>query len=493
MMQRAVRGVRGATTAADNTVAAMTSATQKLVQALLEQNDIDLEQIAAILFTVSPDLDATFPAEAARKLGLHHVPLMTATEIDVPNSLNRCIRVLMLINTNVAQRDIRHVYLGEARTLRPDLAADDNSKPSRPQPRAATKKIEPYIPGMSIEDARREYDFYGEFVKLASNENPLGPSPRSVAAVADALREMHTYPDGAYKMLRDALSRFWDLPPEYFIVGNGSDGIIKMIGEAYLEMGDEIVCADPTFSQYGFAADLAGARTVKVPLDRDLRHDLSAMADAIGPHTKAVFICNPNNPTGTTVTKEQFDAFMKRVPSHVLVVIDEAYGEYADENGLQGKDWVQRSDHHVIVLRTFSKIYGLAGLRVGYGIAPPIVIDTLRKVQEPFQVNAAAQLAAIEALQDEGHVRTSRRMNDEGRRFFYGKLAALGLQYVPTEANFVFFNVERDSREVCAQLLKRGIIVRGGEAFGLPTWLRVTIGTAEQNERLFDALSKVLR
>lgn len=499
-MQTAVRGVRGATSVADNTPEAITEATQQLVQALLGQNEIEPEQIAGIIFTVSPDLNAAFPAEAARQLGLHDVPLICAREIDVPDSLPRCIRVLMQINTTASQRDIRHLYLREARSLRPDLVNGATTVPTvterqsgpGPRPRAAALRIEPYVPGKSVEDARREFNFAGEFLKLASNENPLGPSPRAVAAVADALSQMHTYPDGSSKALRDALSDFWSMPPGQFIVGNGSDGIIKMIGEAYLQPGDEIVCADPTFSQYGFAADLAGAHTVKVPLDGQLRHDLPAMADAIGPSTKAVFICNPNNPTGTTVTREQFAAFMDRIPSHVLIVIDEAYGEYAHADGLQGRDWVNSTEHHVIVLRTFSKIYGLAGLRVGYAIAPETIIDVLKRVQEPFQVNAAAQMAAIAALQDEEHVEQSRGMNEAGKQYFCDRLTAMGLDYASTEANFVFMNTGRDSREVCAQLLKRGIIVRGGDAFGQSTWLRATIGTPAQNARLFAALSEAL-
>lgn len=496
MVQWAVRGVRGATAAADNTREAIAEATQELVQQLLTVNDIETEHIVGIVFTVSSDLNAAFPAEAARGLGLHDVPLICAQEIDVPGSLPRCIRVFMQMNSTRSQRSIRHLYLREARSLRPDLTngafPPAAAAALAPKPRAAALRIEPYVPGKSVEQARRELQFEGEFIKLASNENPIGPSPRAVRAVADAAAQMHTYPDGAYVELRNALSAYWDLSPEQFIVGNGSDAVIKMIGEAYLQPGDDIVCADPTFSQYEFAADLAGARTVKVPLDENLRHDLQALADAIGPNTKAVFICNPNNPTGTTVTEAEFSAFMERVPSHVLVVIDEAYGEYDAVDAWQGRSWVNSPEHHVIALRTFSKIYGLAGLRVGYGMAPAAVIDVLRRVQEPFQVNAAAQRAAVAALSDEGHVSDSRRMNDTGKRYFYEQLSALGLDYAATEANFVFINTGRDSREVCAQLLKRGIIVRGGDAFGQSTWVRITIGAADQNRRLFAALSEVL-
>lgn len=489
-MGQTVRGVRGATTAWANTPEAIAEATQELVQALIDANNIDPERVATVMFTTSPDLNAAFPAEAARQLGLQDVPLLCASEIAVPGGLSRCIRVLMHVNTDAPQGSIRHLYLRDAQSLRPDLPNGER-RAAEPLPRPNVLRITPYVPGKSIEDARRELRFEGEFIKMASNENPLGPSPKAIAAAQQAVTEMHTYPDGAYVALRAALSAAWDLPTEQFIVGNGSDAIIKMIGEAYLQPGDDIVCADPTFSQYKFAADLAGARTVTVPVDSQWRHDLNGLADAIGPRTKAVFICNPNNPTGTIVPRDEFARFVNRVPEHVLIVLDEAYGEYTEPDGAFGRDWVDRGKHHVIVLRTFSKIYGLAGLRVGYGMARPEVIDVLRRVQEPFQVNAPAQAAAIAALQDAEHVEMSRRANEEGKRVFYERLQALGMSYAPSEANFVFFNTGYDSKEVCAQLLKRGIIVRGGDAFGQSTWLRATIGTETENERLFAALTDV--
>lgn len=490
-MGRMVRGIRGATSATGNTKAAVTDATQELMRALLDANDVRPEDIASIVFTTSPDLNAAFPAEAARALGLQDVPLLGAGEVAVPGSLPRCIRVLVHVNTAVAQSDIRHVYLRDAQKLRPDWA---NSAPGleQPRPRPETVRIQPYVPGMSVEDARRQFGFKGSFVKLASNENPLGPSPAAVAAAGEALARAHTYPDGAHRRLRQRLGEKWGLSPDSFIVGNGSDGVIKMIGETYLQPGDDIVCADPTFSQYEFAANLFGARTIKVPLDGNWRHDLPRMAEAIGPRTKAIFVCNPNNPTGTAVTRDQFAAFMERVPRRVLVVLDEAYAEYTDSERAFGREWVEETDRYVIVLRTFSKIYGLATLRVGYGMARPEIVDALRRVQEPFQVNGPAQAAALAALDDEEHLETSRRTNDEGKAYFYERAQALGLEWAPTEANFVFVKTGHDSRHVAAGLLERGIIVRGGDAFGTPDWLRITIGTREENERLFGALAEVL-
>lgn len=494
MAETAVRGLRGATVASANTPEAIGAATKELVQALLAENDIDLESIASIIFTVTGDLDAQFPALAARELGLHHVPLLCAREIDVPGSLPRCIRVLMHVNTTKSQKEMRHVYLREARALRPDLqvnGAVPGAAPADPQPRPAIALIEPYEPGKPIEEVRRELGL-SDIIKLASNENPLGPSPRAVAAVRDALEKLHIYPDGAARALREALSHRLGLPVEQLLVGNGSDGIIKLLAEAYLEPGDEIVCAHPTFSQYAFAARLMGAREVLVPL-KDMRHDLEAMAAAIGPRTKAVFICNPNNPTGTTVTEAEFAAFMAKVPRHVLVVLDEAYQEYVENpDTVQGRRWVDDQGHNVLVLRTFSKIYGLAALRVGYCMGPAPVIAALKRVQEPFQTNALAQMAALAALSDEEHVSESRRVNQEGKRYFYRRLEELGLKYVPTEANFILIDVGRDSRAVFQELLRHGVIVRAGAAFGLPTHLRVTIGTQEQNERFFAALAAVL-
>jgi len=425
MAESAVRGLRGATTATANTPDAIGAATRELVRALLAENQIDPDDIASIIFTVSPDLNAQYPALSARELGLHTVPLLCATEIGVPGGQPRCIRVLMHVNTTRRQTEMRHVYLREARALRPDLPGNGavaaqtgigGTPPAAapgPAPRAATAGIIPYEPGKPISDVKRELGL-DDVIKLASNENPLGPSPKAAAALTEASAQLHLYPDGAAVELRQALSRRLDLPPEQLIVGNGSDGLIKLIAEAYLEPGDEIVCAHPSSSQYAFAARIMGARDVTVPLV-DMRHDLEAMAAAIGPRTKAVFVCNPNNPTGTTVSAAAFAAFMERVPRHVLVVIDEAYQEYVqDSDTIQGRDWVNDPDHAVIVLRTFSKIYGLAALRVGYAMGPAHVIAQLKRVQEPFAVNAAAQAAALAALDDQEHLRASQAANEAG-------------------------------------------------------------------------------
>ncbi|MBO8141572.1 MAG: histidinol-phosphate transaminase [Firmicutes bacterium] len=405
----------------------------------------------------------------------------------------------MHVNTTLRQDEIRHVYLREARSLRPDLpevsfgatSAGTADRRRAPVPRPATACIEPYVPGKSAEEARQELGL-ASVIKLASNENPLGPSPHALKALAGCLHELHRYPDGRAAALRKALSEKYGLPADHFLVANGSDGILKLLAEAYLEPGDEVVVGQPSFSQYSFAARLMGAREVVVPLV-DMRHDLPAMAAAIGPRTKIVFLCNPHNPTGTVVSRDEVERFLEQVPPHVLVVLDEAYAEYVEDPGAaNGMAWVEQSDRSVVVVRTFSKIYGLAGLRVGYAAASPNIIETLSRVQEPFQVNALAQVAAAAALRDQEHVERSRRINQEGKQYFYRRLRELGLEYVPTEANFVLIDTGQDSRDVFEQLLRRGVIVRPGAPFGLTRHVRVTIGTEEQNQRFFAALEEVL-
>lgn len=488
-----VRGVRGATTARANTADAIAGATIELLQRMMADNGVEPESIASIIFSVSDDLNAAFPAEAARQLGLHRVPLLCTREISVPGSLPRCIRVLMHVNTPLAQEAIQHVYLHEAQSLRPDLpaTASGTARADGPLPRAAVSAIDPYVPSMTINEIQQRLGLT-DVIKLGSNENPLGPSPNARRRVAEALDSLHEYPDGPARRLRQALAQRFALTEEHLIVGNGSDALIKLIAEAFLEPGDDVICARPTFSQYAFAASLMGARVQYVPLTADMRHDLGAMTERVGPRTKAVFVCNPNNPTGTAVTRGEFETFLAQLPPHVLVVVDEAYAEYARPDVVSGADTVRRGDRRVIVLRTFSKIYGLAALRVGYAMAHPQLIDTLRRVQEPYQVNMLAQLAAEAALADEDHIRRSLAMNEAGKRYFYARLEKLGLSYIPTETNFVFFDVRRPSREVAAQLMEQGVVVRAGESFGQPTFVRATIGTEEQNQRLFEALARVL-
>ena len=352
------------------------------------------------------------------------------------------------------------------------------------------RRLKPYSPGKPIEEVEREYGIT-DIVKLASNENPLGPSPKAVEAMRKALEKVSLYPDGICFYLKKALAKHWNVAEEQIIVGNGSDELIHYIGVTFLSAGDEVIQADPSFVRYESAAVLNDCECIMVPL-RDLTHDLEAMAGRITDRTRLIFIANPNNPTGTAVTQRDVDRFMSRLPERVIAVFDEAYYEYVESPDYPDMLSCVNSGANVIVLRTFSKIYGLAGLRVGYGIARPEVIQCLNQVREPFNVNSIAQVGAVASLEDRGQVERSRRVNSEGKQFLYREFEAMGLPYAPSEANFVFFDIQRDCRPVFEELLKRGVIVRTGDIFGFPTFFRVTIGTDAENRRFIRALREVL-
>ncbi|MGO0122427.1 histidinol-phosphate transaminase [Desulfothermobacter acidiphilus] len=347
--------------------------------------------------------------------------------------------------------------------------------------------VEIYRPGKPIEEVRRELGLE-EVIKLASNENPLGPSPRALAAL-EGLDHWHLYPEGSSYELRQALARRLGVDPDNIIVGCGSSEVIQMLSLALLAPGDEVIIPVPTFPRYEPLARLMGASPVRVPL-RDYRIDVEAVARALTPRTKMVYLCNPNNPTGTIITREEVEWFLERAGDDVLTVLDEAYCEYVtDPRYPNGIDLLHRG-RNVVILRTFAKIYGLAGLRIGYGVADTALIAELHRVREPFNVSSAAQIAALAALDDEEFVQRSRQTNEAGKLLLYRELEQRGLAYVPTEANFLLFDAGRDEREVFQQMLRQGVIIRGG--VGYPTHLRVTIGTQEQNQRFLEALDKVL-
>ncbi len=356
--------------------------------------------------------------------------------------------------------------------------------------RSCLQKITPYVPGKPVEEVERELGISG-VIKLASNENPLGPSPQALSAVKEFLPRLNFYPDGSCYYLKEDLAARLGVEAEQVTFGNGADELITLAGTAYLDPGDEVLVADPSFSEYDFCARLMDAEVVRVPL-RDYRHDLPAMQEAVTEKTRLIFICNPNNPTGTIVSRQELASFLEKIPSDILVVMDEAYYEYVtDRDYPQSLEWVQQG-YHILVLRTFSKIYGLAGLRIGYGVGPQEVINDLNTVREPFNVNAAAQVAARAALEDVAYVREVYRVNREGREFLGGELKRLGLFFVPTEANFVFIDTGIDSRKLFQSLLRQGVIVRTGDIFGHDSFIRLTIGTPEQNRRFIKALEKSL-
>ncbi|MCI8336479.1 MAG: histidinol-phosphate transaminase [Peptococcaceae bacterium] len=359
--------------------------------------------------------------------------------------------------------------------------------------RDSIMSIKPYVPGKPIDEVKRELGI-DDVIKLASNENPLGPSEAAKGAMLEAACNMHIYPDGSSFYLKEAIAKKYNIQTENVIIGNGSDELIKLIAETYVNPEDEVVIGSPSFSEYIFATHLMGGKIVSVPLTADNRFDLAGMIAAITEKTKVIIICNPNNPTGTMVNKQEVNAFIAQVPEHILVVFDSAYAEYAEDDGQyeSGSTYVIKYPN-VIELRTFSKIYALAGLRVGYGIAAAETIAMISRTREPFNVNAMAQAAAIAALQDITHVEQSRKVNHEGKKYLYDQFQQMGLKYIPTHANFIMVDVEKDSKEVFQALMAKGVIVRTGDIFGMPTYLRVTIGLPEENERFIKALKEILK
>ncbi|MCX8117492.1 MAG: histidinol-phosphate transaminase [Desulfobacterota bacterium] len=345
--------------------------------------------------------------------------------------------------------------------------------------------IAPYIPGKSIEEVQKTYG-KKRWVKLASNENVLGPSPKAVEAIREELLNLHLYPEGPCPDLRAALARRFSLSEREVVISNGADNLILMIANAFVNEGDEVVMADPTFPVYTNVTQIMGGRPLRVKL-KDFTHDLEGMLRRVTRKTKLVFLCNPNNPTGTTVRKDQFEAFLSALPDRVIVVLDEAYGEFVtDPSSPRGLDYLWKRP--VILLRTFSKVHGLAGLRIGYALGREDLIDALYRVRDPFPVNRLAQVAALAALGDEAHVQRTIQMVREGREYLYQGLDEMGLPYVSSQANFVFIDFKRDSEEVFQALLEKGVIIRPGKAWGYPTFGRVTVGRRMENRRFLHAL-----
>ncbi|HEY3268064.1 MAG TPA: histidinol-phosphate transaminase [Armatimonadota bacterium] len=357
-------------------------------------------------------------------------------------------------------------------------------------PRAAVNRLVPYSPGKPIAETKREFGLT-DVIKLGSNENPLGPSPKAVQAMQCALAELHLYPDGAAFSLKEALAAHCGVPSECIAIGNGSDELIHYLGIAYLRTGDNIVQGSPTFVRYESAAVLNEANCISVPL-KDLTHDVDAIADALNDRTRLVFLANPCNPTGTMNTKAEVERLIDRLPPQALLVLDEAYAEYVTSPDYPNSLDYVKAGKPVIVLKTFSKIYGIAGLRVGYGLARPDIIRAVEQVREPFNVNTLAQVGALAALSDTEHLERSRANNTAGRRALESAFTAMGLTYAPSQGNFIFVNIGTDCRPVYQMLLSKGVIVRTGDIFGLPTYLRVTIGTPAENARFLAELSAAL-
>lgn len=337
-------------------------------------------------------------------------------------------------------------------------------------------KIEPYKPGKPVEPG---------LIKMASNESPLGPSIKAQQAIRSNIKKLSLYPEGSGAILREAVAELWKVKPENVILGNGSNEIIELLLHAFLNDGEEVITCRPSFLVYFLSAKVFNARLIEVPL-RYYTYDLDEIAKRITERTKLIFIANPNNPTGTMVDKDAVNKFMQKAPGHVVVAFDEAYGEFANHR-LFPKT-LKYIEKPVVALRTFSKIYGLAGLRIGYGIADTSIIELLNKVRQPFNVNTLAQAAAAAALEDSDYRHRMISLVEEGRRYLYNEFYKLGLYYVPSEANFVLVK----TGNVFNELLKKGIIVRPMEEYDLPEFIRVTVGTMPQNRKFIKALKEVL-
>ncbi len=347
--------------------------------------------------------------------------------------------------------------------------------------------LEPYVPGKPLDELFRERGIR-DAVKLASNENPLGPSPKAVEAAREHLAGVHRYPDGPGFDVFAALSAHFDLPADHFILGNGSNELIELAIRTFLNPGEEGVMAWPSFVVYPSIVQAGGGVPVKVPLKQD-RHDLNKMAGAVTDRTRIVFIANPNNPTGTINSREEVDAFIEDLPEGVLVVLDEAYAEYVTAPEYPDSVEYVRRNKDVLLLKTFSKAYGLAGLRIGYGLGNPRILEAMNRIRQPFNTNSIAHAAAVAALGDSRHLENTRSVNREGRDFLYGEFDRLKVRYVNTQTNFIFFRVREGSApEINERLLDQGVIVRpmGPSAF------RVTIGLPEENQRFIEALETIL-
>jgi histidinol-phosphate aminotransferase len=326
----------------------------------------------------------------------------------------------------------------------------------------------PYVPGKPIEELERELGIK-DSIKIASNENPLGPSPKALAAVKSALSNLHRYPDGNGTFLKEGLAKRLGVKPENLILGNGSNEVLELLAATFMVAGDEGIMSEHSFVVYSLAVESRGLRKVVTRPTKEFGHNLKEMANAITDRTRIIFIANPNNPTGTYVNRKEFDEFLKKVPERTLVAMDEAYFEFVDKGDYPNAlDYVKAGRKNMVTVRTFSKIYGLAGLRVGYGIADEQIVGFVNRVRQPFNVNSLAQVAALAALDDKE------------------------LEFIPSAANFILFRSPVDAGQLYQRLLHKGVIIRPMGGYKLPQWLRVTIGTPPENKRFINALTEVL-
>jgi histidinol-phosphate aminotransferase len=356
--------------------------------------------------------------------------------------------------------------------------------------RSCIESLQPYNAGKPIEELEREMGIKN-IIKLASNENPLGPSPKAVEAMKAVAGEMNYYPDSSAYYLREKLAKKHNVKADEILVGNGSDEIVALISEMMIEPGDEAIMSEHTFVRYEMAMQLMGGKSVIVPATEGFGHNLPAMKKAITSKTKIIFICNPNNPTGTMLTQKEIDEFMVDIPEDIVVIFDEAYYEFVTDPDYAQSMKYFMAKKNVMILRTFSKIYGLAGLRVGYAITDKEWVANINKVRPPFNVNRIAQAAAIASLDDKDHVEKSRELNTRGREYLYQQFEQMGIKYTKSQANFILIDTGKDGRDVYQKLLEQGVIIRPMVIRNHPHHVRITIGTMEQNIRFIESLKKL--
>ncbi|SFS72331.1 histidinol-phosphate transaminase [Paenibacillus sp. BC26] len=358
--------------------------------------------------------------------------------------------------------------------------------------RNVLKRMKPYSPGKPIWEVQRELGL-DRVVKLASNENPLGPSPKAVEAIRELLSAIHRYPDAQAVDLRATIAARYELVSEQIIVTNGGDELITLVSEAFIEAGDEIIVPGPSFSEYEFGGQLMGAVIRTVSLTEDFQYHVPAILEAVSERTKLLYLCSPNNPTGTILPKSALTELLNSLPPNVLVIFDSAYSHFVTEDDYSDGIEFVKAGYPVIVLQTFSKVYGLAGIRVGFGVASPSIIRAILQVKEPFNVNALAQAAAAAAIADEDHVRKTSLLVKEERLRLYQGFEELGLSYTSSMSNFILVELYENAEQHYVELMREGVIVRYGAAWGQPNHIRISIGTPEENDILLQALRMILK
>ncbi len=353
------------------------------------------------------------------------------------------------------------------------------------------KALIPYVPGKPVEELERELGIK-DSIKIASNENPLGPSPKAVASLQNVLGGLHRYPDGNATTFKDKLSEKLGIKPDMIVIGNGSNEVLELVAATFMRPGDHAIVSEHAFVVYDLSVDSRGYEKTVVPPGKDHGHDLKAMAAAVKDNTRILFIANPNNPTGTYNTKEQMDELLESIPDHVIVVLDEAYFEYVDKDDYPDGVELVKSGANVIATRTFSKIYGLAALRVGYGVMSAQMADYMNRVRQPFNTNLLAQIAAEAALDDDEFLNKVLEINLKGMKYLEEQFASMNIEYLPSVGNFILFKSPKNAKELYDQLLHKGVIIRPMGGYRLPEWLRATVGTIEENERFIAALKELL-